>query len=166
MTIPRTPSRSRSRRAEVLHKPAGTFHPRAQVVGPEHFGIVSIDRAKARSKWMLGDFFGTVLIPSTFVEHNQAALDQGIAALRQALVQHQLRDLIVAIERTGRYHRVVQRAFAAAELETRIVYPFATKQFRQASDPGNKTDDTDLTAIHRAAVNGFALCEPVLDESW
>ena len=72
---------------------------------------------------------------------------------------HDLRDVLVAIERTGRYHRLVQRAFAAAGFETRIVHPFATKQFRQPADPGNKTDDTDLAAIHRAAVNGFALLE-------
>ena len=38
--------------------------------------------------------------------------------------------------------------------------PSTTKQFRQPADPGNKTDDTDLAAIHRAAVNGFALLEP------
>ena len=50
--------RSRGRAARVLQKPAGTFHPRVQQVGPEHFGIVSVDCAKARSKWMLADFFG------------------------------------------------------------------------------------------------------------
>jgi len=32
-------------------------------VGPEHFGIVSIECAKARFKWMLCDFYGKVLIP-------------------------------------------------------------------------------------------------------
>ena len=46
------------------------------------------------------------------------------------------------------------------------MHPFATKQFRQPSDPGYKTDDTDLVAIHRAAVNGFALLEATLDETW
>jgi transposase len=60
----------------------------------------------------------------------------------------------------------VQRALAAAGFEVRIVHPFATKQFRQPSDPGYKTDDTDLAAIHRAAVNGFALLESGLDDTW
>ena len=32
------------------------------------------------------------------------------------------------------------------------------------ADPGNKTDDTDLCAIHRATTNGFGLIEPPLDE--
>ena len=67
--------------------------------------------------------------------------------------------MIVVVERTGRYHGPIQRAFAKAGFEVRIVHPFTTKQFRQPADPGNKTDDTDLSAIHRAAVNGFGLLE-------
>ena len=161
-----TRSRRRPRSRDVVQKPSGTFHPRVQKVGPEHFGIVSVDCAKARSKWMLCDFFGNVLVAPTEVEHNRTALEQAIVQLRRAIAVHQVQDLLVAIERTGRYHRVVQRAFAAAGFETRIVHPFATKQFRQPADPGNKTDDTDLAAIHRAAVNGFALVEPALDETW
>ena len=34
------------------------------------------------------------------------------------------------------------------------------KQLRLPAHPGNKTDDTDLAAIQRAAVNGFGLIEP------
>src|SRR5712692_11832563 len=96
--------RSRNRATQVLHKPTGTVHPRVQKVGPEHFGIVCIDCAKARSKWLLTDFYGKVLVPPTVVEHNRLAFDAAVAQLRQALHEHDLRDLIVAIERTGRYH--------------------------------------------------------------
>ena len=45
------------------------------------------------------------------------------------------------------------------------MHPFTTKQFRQPSDPDNKTDDTDLAAIQRAAAGGFALVEPELDQA-
>ncbi|SRR5712691_2259222 len=166
MSTTRTRKPSRSRPRQVLQKPAGVIHPRVQKVGPEHFGIVSVDCAKARSKWMLCDFYGNVLVPPTVVEHNRTALEAAIAQIRQALQQHALDDFLVAVERTGRYHRPVQRACAAAGFEVRIVHPFATKQFRQPSDPGYKTDDTDLAAIHRAAVNGFALIEAALDETW
>jgi hypothetical protein len=41
--------RPRSRRREVLQKPAGVIHVRVQKVGPEHFGIVGVDCAKALS---------------------------------------------------------------------------------------------------------------------
>jgi transposase len=115
---------------------------------------------------MLTDFYGNVLLQPSLVEHNQRALNAAIEQLRRAANEHDLKDLLVAIERTGRYHRPVQRAFAAAGYDVRIVHPFATKQFRQPADPGNKTDDTDLFALHRAAVSGFALIEPGRDEFW
>jgi transposase len=165
MATARSRKRSRSPK-EVLQKPRGVIHPRVQKVGPEHFGIVSVDCAKARSKWMLCDFYGNVLIAPTVVAHNGTGLDAAVAQVRQALSKHNIQDLLVAVERTGRYHRPVQRAFAGAGFEVRVVHPFATKQFRQPSDPGYKTDDTDLAAIHRAAVNGFALVESGLDDTW
>lgn len=166
MSRSRTRRCPRARRPDAVQKPRGTFHPRVQKVGPEHFGIVSVDCAKARSKWMLADFFGNILVPPTVVEHNRVALDAAVAQLRQALRDHDIRDQLVAIERTGRYHHPIRQAFAAAGFETRIVHPFATSRLRQPRDPGNKTDDTDLAAIHLAAVNGFALVEHGLDEAW
>ncbi len=72
----------------------------------------------------------------------------------------------VIVERTGQYHLPVQRAFAHAGFETRILHPYATKQYRQIADPGNKTDDTDLVAQHRAAVAGFGLIELPLDDDY
>ena len=108
---------------------------------------------------MLADFFGNILLPPASLEHNRAGFAAAVAQLRQACRTHQLGDLLVAVERTGRYHRPVQRAFANAGFETRIVHPFATKQFRQVANPGYKTDDKDLGAIHCAAVNGFALVD-------
>jgi transposase len=169
MASVRTPSRSRSRKSsrkpELIGKPRGVIHPRVQIVGPERFGIVSVDCAKARSKWMLADFYGNVFVPPTAVEHDRPALDAAVARIRHAIRQHHLGDLIVAVERTGRYHEFVLRAFQKAGLETRVVHPFTSKQFRLPRDPDCKTDDTDLAAIHRAAVNGFALLEPEWDES-
>jgi transposase len=124
MATSRTRRRPSSRRAAPgVGKPRGVLHPRVQLVGPDHFGIVCFDCAKARSKFLLADFYGRVLIPPTVVAHNRPELDAAVAQLRQAFTTHQLRDGLVAIERTGRYHRVVQRAFAAAGFETRIVHP-------------------------------------------
>lgn len=166
MTATLSRKRRQARRPDVLQKPRGIIHPRVQQVGPEHFGIVAIDCAKARSKWMLSDFYGNVLVPPAIVEHDRPGFDGAVAALRQAMEQRQVLDVLVAVERTGRYHHPPARAFAAAGLDVRTVHPFTTKQFRQPANPGNKTDDTDLAAITRAAINGFALTEPSLDESW
>src|SRR3984893_1806057 len=157
---------SSPRLSAAVGKPRGVLHPRVQQVGPEHFGLVCFDCAKARSKFLLVDFYGRLLIPPTVVAHTRPALDAAVAQIRLAFQQHQVRDGLVAIERTGRYHRVVQRTFAAAGFETRILHPFVTKQYRQPVDPGNKTDDADLAAIHRATVTGCALLEATRNEAW
>jgi transposase len=157
-------TRRQSRRYLNVAKPSGSLHPRVQKVGPEHFGIVAVDCAKARSKWMLADFYGRILVPPTVLEHNGHGFAAAVAELRQAIQQHGLGDVIVAIERTGIYHLPVKRAFTSNKFETRIVHPLTTKQYRLPADPGNKTDDTDLFAIHRATTNGFGLVEPPLDE--
>ena len=101
MTITRPRSRRPLRRIEAIHKPAGTIHPRVVRVGPQHFGIVSVDCAKARCKFMLCDFFGNVLIPFTESDKNRPALDAAVAQVRCAVQSHDLKDVIVAIERTG-----------------------------------------------------------------
>ena len=154
----------RSRRYLTIVKPSGSLHPRVQKVGPEHFGIVAVDCAKARSKWMLADFYGGILIPPTVVEHNKQGFDSMIAEIRSAIQSHGLGDVLVAIERTGIYHLPVKRACVSNQFDTRIVHPLTTKQYRLPADPGNKTDDTDLFAIHRATTNGFGLIELPLDE--
>jgi transposase len=147
----------------VIYKPRGIIHPRVQAAGPEHFGIVSVDCAKARSKWMLADFYGKVLVPPTPVEHTRNGLEAMVQSVHKVVERSGLRDVIVAIERTGRYHQAVKRAVLQAGLDTRLVHPLTSKQFRQPANPGYKTDDTDLNAIHRATVNGFGFIEQTAD---
>ena len=162
----RSSARKRKGKSFLLHKPRGQFSSRVQAVGPEHFGIVCVDGAKARSKFLLTDFFGTVLIPPTEFAHDHSSLCAVHQQLEQARDRHQLRDLLVAIERTGEYHRPVQRFFRSLDWDVRLVHSFATKHFRQPAAPGNKTDDTDLAAIQRATVNGFGLTDPVWPDDY
>jgi transposase len=159
-------SRSRNHRKaqpHALHKPRGVVHPRVQAVGPEHFAFLCVDCAKARSRMMLADFYGRVVIEPTTVEHNQSDFERIVKSVRDAMTRHHIKDIIVVVERTGRYHGPVQRAFREAGFEVRVIHPFTTKQYRLPADPGNKTDDTDLSAIHRAAANGFGLAEHEAD---
>ncbi len=88
-----TPSRS-SRRSSIqsVGRPHGVLHPRAQLVGPEHFGILCFDCAKARSKFLVADFYGRILILPTTDEHSRLGLDRAVAQVRHAFEQHQLRD--------------------------------------------------------------------------
>jgi transposase len=139
---------------------------RVQAVGPEHFGIVAVDCAKLRSRWALRNFYGAELLPPATVEHTAPGFRQAIEVLRGALTQHNLAHVLIAIERTGDYHRAIQGAFRDAGFETRIVHPCASSQFSQVEHPGDKTDDHDLLGIHRAAVVGFGLLEQPLEHTY
>ena len=159
----RTRSRSQTFRKAVLGRPQGLIQQRVQAVGPEKFGVVSIDCAKARSKWMLTDFYGNLLTQPANVEHNRSSFQLAVLALKQAVEKHGIKDLIVAIEMTGTFHKPPMRAFRNAGYETRLVHPFASSFYRQPEHGDTKTDENDLDAIFRAAVNGFGLIEKPVD---
>ena len=159
--------RPKKSRGFLVQKPQGQFSQRVQVVGPEHFGVVSVDCGKHRSKFMLCDFYGNVLIEPTHVDHTQAAFAGAMQRLHAISDVRNVRDIIVAIEQTGVYHRPVQDAFRRATFETRLVHPFASKQFRQPADSGNKTDNRDLAAIFGPRSTALACCSrPGLTATW
>lgn len=161
----RNSRKNRTTGLSQLGKPRGVIQPRVQKVGPQHFGVVAIDCAKARSTWMLCDFYGKVLLPPTEVEHAKTQMQLATLQFKEACREHNILDAIVAVEMTGTYHRPIQRAFREAGVETRLVHPFASKHYRLASHGDNKTDDNDLEGIFRAAINGFGLLEPTWDET-
>jgi transposase len=159
------PPKSRPRR-QSLQKPNGVIGPRVQKVGGERFAIVCVDPAKHRSEWMMADYFGNLLIEHQTLPHQAPFFVLAMEQIRQAQQKHRIQDTIVVVERTGNYYLPVKRAFSQAGFETRVVHPFATKQYRMPADPGNKTDETDLYAQHRAAVAGFGLCEFELESPY
>ena len=158
-TARREQRKPNARSRQSVQKPNGIIGPRVQKVGGDRFAIVCIDPAKHRSEWMMADYFGNLLIKPQTLEHLAASFKVAVAQIREAQQQHDIQDTIVVVERTGNYYLPPKRAFAAAGFETRVVHPFVTKQYRVPADPGNKTDETDLYAQHRAAVAGFGLCE-------
>lgn len=164
--IRREGAKSKPRRIKTLQKPNGVISPRVQKVGGEHFAIVCVDPAKHRSAWMMADYFGNVLVEPQVLQHVGAGFKLAVEQIHQVQQKHDIQDLIVVVERTGNYYLPAKRAFAGAGFETRIVNPFATKQYRMPANPGNKTDETDLFAQHRAAVAGFGLCEFELESPY
>jgi transposase len=96
------PRRTRSY-SSLLHKPHGVIHPRVQAVGPEHFAIIAVDPAKARSKWMMTDFYGNVLIPPTILEHQASGFRAAIDAINLQIKTSSIKDMIVVVERTGKF---------------------------------------------------------------
>jgi Transposase len=155
------PSKSASKkfRLAVLGKPTGIIQPRVQLVGPEHFGVISVDCAKERSKWMMCDFYGRILVEPTTIEHQCSGLSLMSQLIVEAAERHRLKDIIACVEMTGNYHKVVYRHLKKQGYDTRIVHPFASSHYRLPEHGDIKTDDNDLAAIFRAAVNGFGLLE-------
>ena len=133
--------KSRKSRSQVLHKPGGVIHPRVQAVAPQHFAILCVDCAKNRSKIMLADFYGRVLLQPTTVEHDRPGFQAAINQVRDTQGRHNIKDMIVVVERTGRYHRPIEHAFAKAGFEVRVLHPYAT----QAVPPARSTPATKLT---------------------
>jgi len=157
MVIKTKKRKSTGSKKRFIGKPTGQIQQRVQAAGPEHFGIVVVDCAKRRSKWMLCNFFGKVLIEPTTVEHTNGGLRAMTQLVADACQAEGLSDTIVAVEMTGIYHKPVQRAFRKAKFDTRIVHPFASNHYRRPLHPDEKTDDNDLEAIFHATVNGYGL---------
>jgi len=153
-------SRSPKRRKSVLvHKPLGVLAPRVQAVGPEHFGVALVDVSKRRIQAQVCDFYGKVLLPFDIYGQTKEGSREFFQRLKRVQNDTPLLDLIVAIERTGEYHRPFQRAAIAAGYEARIIHPLVTSHFRKTANPGEKTDPTDLGGMFRAVVTGFGLIE-------
>ena len=55
----------------LIQKPSGQIGSRVQAVGPEHFGVLCFDCAKARSKFLFANFYGKPLIPPQIVSHTR-----------------------------------------------------------------------------------------------
>ncbi len=66
--------RSTGSKKRFIGKPNGQIQEWVQAVGPAQFGVVTVDCAKRRSKWMLCNFFGKVIIEPTSVEHTAGGL--------------------------------------------------------------------------------------------
>src|SRR5438309_10715687 len=96
---------AKAKKGFVLQKPNGQLTPRVQAVSPEHFGILAIDCAKARSRYFLADFYGRVLLEPTTLPHQRGDLRAAIDRIHQAMRPPDLNDLVVALERTGQYPR-------------------------------------------------------------
>lgn len=140
-----------------IGRPRGRIQERVRAVGPEHFGVVAVDCAKRRSKWMLCNFFGKVIVEPTSVEHTAGGLREMTQLVANACEAEGLSDTIAAVEMTGIYHKPVYRAFRKAGFDTRIVHPFASSHYRQPLHPDLKSDDNDLEAIFQAAISGYGL---------
>lgn len=152
-------------RQQPGQKPRGRFQERVKQVSPEHFAIIPVDCGKPEARTRVADYYGNVLAEPFSFDISRSGLQSAISRIAEALKQHDIRDCVCVIETTGRYHRPIEKVFKEQQWDTRHVHPFTSSLIRCSADYGNKTDDIDLEAIHRAAVDGLAMRPEVLDAS-
>ena len=97
--MPRSSLRRSAKSAKpfLLQKPQGVLTPRVQTVGPEHFGILAVDCAKARSRYLFADFYGRVLLEPTTLPHTRGDFHAAIERVRQAIREHGVRQIPLAL---------------------------------------------------------------------
>ncbi|MEZ6130225.1 MAG: hypothetical protein R3C59_16185 [Planctomycetaceae bacterium] len=66
---------------------------------------------------MLTDFYGNVLVEPTDVEHDRSSFQLTMLTLKNAIEKRGRKDVIVAVEMTGIYHKPPMQAFRKAGFE-------------------------------------------------
>jgi transposase len=142
---------------------------RVREVGGDKFGVLVVDSSKKNAEVWLTDFYGEPLWDeSRTFPITRGHLDEMINVVGGTYREHGLKDLVVGIEQTGRYHLPIKRALEK-RWEVKTIHPFVTKQLRQPASPGIKTDGIDLEAMSRAIIGGYGTDHrpvPLLYAKW
>lgn len=158
--------RSRKRKGTVSPQGTdGSLRKRIREVGPEHFGLLLVDSGKRHYAVRLTNFFGDDLWEPEPVRSHRIALEAMMAEVERQMAKHGLTDLVVGIERTGRWHQPVKQ-MVEKKWPVKMIHPFTTKQLRQPASSGIKTDPIDLTAMLRAMICGYGTEDLELPEPW
>jgi transposase len=128
---------------------------RVRTIGGDKFGVLVVDSSKKNAEVWMTDFYGEPLWEqSRTFPITGGSLEAMINAVGGTCREHGLKDLVVGIEQTGRYHRPIKRALER-RWDVKMIHPFVTKQLRQPASPGVKTDGVDLEAMTRSIISGY-----------
>jgi len=159
-------TRPRKRKGSVPPQGADeSLRMRIRQAGPEHVGVLLVDSGKRHFAVRLGNFLGDCLWEPEPVRCHRPALEAMMAEIERQMARHGLVELVVGIERTGRWHQPLKQ-MVEAKWPVKMISPFTTKRLRQPANPGVKTDPIDLTAMHRAMICGYGTEEAALPEPW
>jgi len=138
---------------------------RIREVGPEHVGLLLVDSGKRHFAVRLTNFYGDDLWEPEPVRSHRVALEEMMAEVENQMQVHGLAELVVGIERTGRWHHPIKQ-LVEKKWPVKMIHPFTTKQLRQPASSGTKTDPVDLIAMQRAMICGYGTEEQQLPEPW
>lgn len=154
--------KSRGRGTKCYKKPNDSLRKRVRQVGGDKFGVLVVDSSKANGEYWFTDFYGEPLWEESLTfPITQGNLDQLIHVVVSTCRKCGIKDLVVGIEQTGRYHRPIKQVLEK-RWEVKMIHPFMTKQLRQPASPGVKTDGVDLEAMDRAIISGYGDNPPPL----
>jgi transposase len=147
--------KGRGRGTKCRKKIDTSLRQRVRKIGGDKFGVLVVDSSKKNAELWFTDFYGEPLWDeSRTFPITRGHLDQMMNVVGGTCREHGLKDLVVGIEQTGRYHRPIKRALEK-RWEVKTIHPFVTKQLRQPASPGVKTDGIDLEAMSRAIIGGY-----------
>jgi transposase len=142
---------------------------RVRKIGGDKFGVLVVDSSKKNAELWMTDFYGEPLWDeSRTFPITDGHLNEMIHVVGNTCRERGLKDLVVGIEQTGRYHRPITRALER-RWDVKTIHPFVTKQLRQPASPGVKTDGVDLEAMSRAIISGYGDDQrslPLLHTKW
>ena len=145
----------RGRGTKCRKKIDDSLRQRVRKIGGEKFGVLVVDSSKKNAEVWLTDFYGEPLWDeSRTIPITRGHLNELVNVVRGSCRECGLKDLVVGIEQTGRYHRPVKRELERL-WDVKTIHPFVTKQLRQPASPGVKTDGVDLEAMTRAIIGGY-----------
>ena len=160
--------RSKSRKSQVgaARRVDPQLQQRIRELGPQHVGLLVVDSGKRHFAIRLSTFCHELLWEPEPVPNNRIALEHMVEQLRAQMRLHELKDLIVGIERTGRWHHPIKQLMEDNNWTVKMIHPFATKCLRQPDNRGRKTDSTDMLAMARAVTCYYGTDEAVLPDLW
>lgn len=151
----RNSRKGRGRGTKCRKKIDDSLRLRVRKIGGDKFGVMVVDSSKKNVEVWLTDFYGVPLWDeSRTIPITRGNLNELVNVVRGSCREYGLKDLVVGIEQTGRYHLPVKRELERL-WDVKMIHPFVTKQLRQPASPGVKTDGVDLEAMTRAIIGGY-----------
>ncbi len=147
--------RRRGKGTKCRKKIDNSLRQRVRKIGGDKFGVLVVDSSKKNAEVWFTDFYGEPMWnESRTFPITRGHLSEMVNVVAGTCREHGLKDLVVGIEQTGRYHHPIKRALEK-RWEVKTIHPFVTKQLRQPASPGVKTDGVDLEAMTRAVISGY-----------
>ena len=92
-----------------VHKADGSYLQRVKQAGPKRSAFLVVDPAKKRHRVLLANWYSEPLMETLTIENTKQGLERLVAIVKAECEEHKIKELVVGVERTGRYYKPVYR---------------------------------------------------------